>query len=172
MPDTVDLDINYLRLATLHGLNLSKDPQRKLGAVLVSVDGRSTALGYNGLATKVPDTPENWERPRKYELVVHAELNALINAPFDSRGSTIYCRLKPCHRCASPLVNAGVARFVWFEDYEAAFVGDDEEIFDLVTANIAKTAYPMDRLTRSILELYQVDHDNYGLTHWLPGQGG
>ncbi|MGI2168518.1 deaminase [Shewanella oncorhynchi] len=49
----------------------------------------------------------------KLELVVHAEVNAIIAAGSRSFGSTIYVWGKPiCSRCAGPIIQAGVKRVV------------------------------------------------------------
>jgi dCMP deaminase len=49
----------------------------------------------------------------KLELVVHAEVNALIAAGARSIGSTLYVWGKPiCARCAGPIIQSGVKRIV------------------------------------------------------------
>ncbi|MDO0881007.1 deaminase [Xanthomonas campestris pv. campestris] len=49
----------------------------------------------------------------KLELVVHAEVNAIIAAGVRAEGSTIYVWGKPiCARCAGPIIQAGIKRVV------------------------------------------------------------
>lgn len=102
-----------LRCAKVWGLELSKDPNRRLGAVLVHSDDRQSSLGYNGLATGIPDDKINWARPLKYKLVIHAEMNALDNRSFPATGGTLFCLLKPCHICLNRLINNKLSRIVW-----------------------------------------------------------
>ena len=51
------------------------------------------------------------DREQKYEITVHAEVNAVTTAALhgvSTEGSTAYITLMPCSRCASVLINAGV----------------------------------------------------------------
>src|SRR5450759_3287372 len=58
----------------------SKDPSTKVGAVIVRPDRTVAALGYNGFPRGVLDHSERYDhRPTKYEMVVHAELNSILN---------------------------------------------------------------------------------------------
>lgn len=107
------LDRHYLRIAFL-AADRSKDPNTKVGAIVVHANGRAVSLGYNGFPRGVDESPEKWERPEKYERVVHAEENALLNAPFDTEGGTLYCTLRPCHPCLGKIINAGIRRVVWY----------------------------------------------------------
>lgn len=112
------LDRHFLRLAWMTAIDMSKDPSTKVGAVIVTPDTRKVSWGYNGMPAGVEETPEMWERPEKYEWVVHAELNALINCPFDTVGCTVYVTMQPCHRCMVHLKNAGIKRIVFSDEYE------------------------------------------------------
>ena len=93
----LQMDLHFLRLAWVTGLNLSKDPRTKVGAVIVTEDTRQVSIGYNGFPKKLAEHPERWEKPLKYEYVIHAELNAIMNCPFDTKGCTLYCTHQPCH---------------------------------------------------------------------------
>lgn len=84
-------DERYLKMAELVA-SWSKDPSSKIGAVIVR-NNRVVATGCNGFPTGVLDEEERWEnRELKYELVVHAEQNALLVAGPKSEGSAIYVR--------------------------------------------------------------------------------
>jgi deoxycytidylate deaminase len=98
--------------------NLSKDPDTKVGACVVSPDMRQFSLGYNGFPVGVEETSERWQRPEKYLWVVHAEVNAVINAPFDTKGCSIYVTIQPCHICLGILKNAGIERIIYNIPYE------------------------------------------------------
>jgi len=92
----------------------SKDPNAKVGAVLFSKKGGNISIGYNGFPMGVEDSAERLtDKETKLELVVHAEVNALIAAGSRAEGSTVYVWGKPiCARCAGPIIQAGVKRIV------------------------------------------------------------
>lgn len=92
----------------------SKDPNAQVGAVVFSKKGGDVTIGYNGFPMGVEDSAERLrDSDTKLELVVHAEVNALIAAGSRSFGSTIYVWGKPiCARCAGPIIQAGVKRIV------------------------------------------------------------
>ena len=71
-----DWDRRFLELAD-HIAGWSKDPSRGVGAVIVGPNKQILATGYNGLPRGVDDRPERLERPAKYDLIVHAEMNAI-----------------------------------------------------------------------------------------------
>lgn len=53
----------------------------------------------------------------------HAEQNAMIQAArfgIPLQGSTIYCKMTPCHVCAKMIINAGIKRVVCERDYQAS----------------------------------------------------
>lgn len=76
----------------------SKDPSTRVGAVAVGETPNLLSLGYNGFPPGVADLPDRLhDRDTKYRLVVHGEINALINAQF--RPVTLYVTHPPCVRC-------------------------------------------------------------------------
>lgn len=92
----------------------SKDPSTKVGAVLVRPDRTVAAIGFNGFARGVADHDHRYaDRPTKYEMVVHAELNALLNAREAVAGYTLYVTpLPPCSQCAAAIIQQGIKRVV------------------------------------------------------------
>lgn len=96
----------------------SKDPSSKLGAVVVDEMGRVVGTGYNGFPRGVQDTEERYnDRELKYELVVHAEVNAIITAGDRARGSTLYVypgwgRPCMCTGCCKVAIQSGIKRVV------------------------------------------------------------
>ena len=44
--------------------------------------------------------------------MIHAELNAILNAKKDLRGWTMYCTKPPCSNCALSIIQAGIYRLV------------------------------------------------------------
>ena len=103
-------DVRFLKLA--HEVaSWSKDPSTKVGCVLVK-GKKVVSLGYNGLPMGVEDTFERLNnRELKYEMTVHAEINAVTTAALhgvSTSGATAYVTFHPCSRCAAVLINAGV----------------------------------------------------------------
>jgi deoxycytidylate deaminase len=93
----------------------SKDPSTKVGAVLVSPNKKRIFLGYNGFPEKMEDKPEWYEeRAEKYSRIIHAEMNAQLNAEGTSLvGYTQYTwPFCSCDRCFVKMVQAGIARAV------------------------------------------------------------
>lgn len=94
----------------------SKDPSTKVGSIIVK-DDTIISTGFNGLPRKFSgdENYEYWESPKKYEYVVHSELNSIINAARingNTVGATLYSTFFPCHRCATAIINSGVVRVV------------------------------------------------------------
>ena len=92
----------------------SKDPSTKVGAVLVSPDRTDIAIGYNGFARGMDDSPELYaDRNTKYSRIIHGEVNAILLARRSVRGYTAYLwPLLSCNRCTVLLIQAGIARVV------------------------------------------------------------
>lgn len=95
----------------------SKDPSRGVGAVIVSPSKQIVSTGFNGLPRGVEDRPERLERPVKYDLIVHAEMNAIIQCarngvtPIDC---AIYSSFFPCVNCALAIVQSGIETVVTY----------------------------------------------------------
>ena len=95
----------------------SKDQSTKIGAVIVGIDNEVLSTGYNSFPRGLNDNvPERQERPQKYFWMVHAEINAIINAArigTPVKNSTIYltCGL-PCADCSKAIINAGIKKIV------------------------------------------------------------
>ena len=102
----------------------SKDPNTQVGACIVSPDNIIISTGYNGLPNGCSDDEYPWEREgeeTKYPYVVHAELNAILNANGrDLRGSRLYVALFPCNECAKAIIQAGVKVVLYLSDKYAS----------------------------------------------------
>lgn len=108
---------HWLKIALISS-ELSKDPSTKVGAVVVTPDNRQCSLGYNGFADGIEDLEERWhDRPTKYEFVIHAEENAIINSPFDTKGCSLFCTHRCCHKCMARIVRAGIKKVYYLKDY-------------------------------------------------------
>lgn len=103
----------YFKIAELVS-TWSKDPSSKVGAIIVGDKGQIISQGYNGFPRGVADTPERYNtREIKYKLVVHAEMNAILNALYNGSsvvGAAIYIHNLPvCQECAKAIIQAGIS---------------------------------------------------------------
>ena len=102
----------FLALA-MHIAGWSKDPSTCVGAVIVDRERRVVGMGYNGFPRGVHDHDERYaKRELKYEMVVHAEVNAILNAVKGVRGCTLYSTFFPCPRCAAVIIQSGITQVV------------------------------------------------------------
>lgn len=116
---------HFLRLA-LDNARMSKDPSTKVGAVIVGPDREVRSMGFNGFPRGIADTRERLEcREVKLDLIVHAEMNAVLNAArigTPTKGCTMYLVATdatgivwggpPCSRCVVEVIQAGIAKVV------------------------------------------------------------
>ena len=110
-------DRRFLQLSDQIAL-WSKDPSRGVGAVIVSDSRQIVATGFNGLPRGFADLPERLQRPVKYDLVVHAELNAIVQCARNGVspiGCTVYTSFAPCVHCSLAIIQAGLVRVVTWE---------------------------------------------------------
>jgi dCMP deaminase len=93
----------------------SKDPSTQVGAVIADPKTkRVVSMGFNGFPAGVEDLQDRLDtREIKYEMVVHAEQNALLFAGPQAAGCTLYVTpLPPCARCGVIIIQAGIQRVV------------------------------------------------------------
>lgn len=116
---------HFLDLA-LQNAHMSKDPSTKVGAVIVGPDREVRSMGFNGFPRGIADTPERLnDRDTKLKLVVHAEMNAILNAArvgVSVKGCTMYLAATdatglvwggpPCTRCTVETIQAGISSIV------------------------------------------------------------
>ena len=100
----------------------SKDPNTQVGACIVNKNNVIESIGYNGLPKGCSDDEFPWEKEgemlnTKYPFVVHAELNAILNAKGkDLSGCKIYVALFPCNECAKAIIQSGISEVVYLSD--------------------------------------------------------
>lgn len=106
-------DRRFLELAA-HVAQWSKDPSTKCGAVIVRPDKTICSVGYNGFPRNMKDDQELYDhRDIKYDRIIHAEMNAILNANEVVKGFTLYTHPGPsCLRCAAHVIQAGIVRVV------------------------------------------------------------
>jgi dCMP deaminase len=91
----------------------SPDAQTRVGAVIVNKDHRILGMGYNGWMPGIDDTLIPNIRPLKYNFVIHAELNAILNCEHRPINGTLYCTHRPCPHCFHCIVTAGITELVY-----------------------------------------------------------
>lgn len=103
--------------------------KRKVGALLVS-DSHIISTGYNGVppgfkhCTKETCLRQELKSGERPELCrgVHAEINCVIQAAIHGtsiKGNTIlYTTTFPCTSCLKLLINAGINKIIYKEDYD------------------------------------------------------
>jgi dCMP deaminase len=109
-------DEYFLKIAAV-AASKSKDPSTQVGAVIVRPDRTIVSVGYNGFPRGIADTPERLnDRPTKYSLVVHAEMNAILSARESLYGYTLYTvPFMPCDRCFVHVIQTCIKRVVFLQ---------------------------------------------------------
>ena len=120
--DYINWDEYFMGIAML-AARRSKDPNTQVGACIVSQDNIIISTGYNGMPKGCSDDVFPWDRSgeneaaTKYPYVVHAELNAILNASGrDLRGSRIYVALFPCNEGAKAIIQSGIKEVIYLSD--------------------------------------------------------
>ena len=103
----------------------SKDPHTQVGACIVNGDKHIVGVGYNGMPNGCSDAEFPWGSTgefgdKKYAYVVHAELNAILNASTSLKGCRIYTSLFPCNECCKAIIQCGIKEVVYLSDKYAA----------------------------------------------------
>lgn len=105
----------------------SKDPNTQVGACIVNENNIILSTGYNGFPAGCSDDEYPWAREgedTKYPYVVHAELNAILNANGRNlRNSRIYVALFPCNECAKAIIQSGIKEVIYLSDKYASSSG-------------------------------------------------
>ena len=110
------LDKRYLRMARIWAEN-SYCKRRQVGALVVK-DQRIISDGYNGTPSGFDNVCE--ENNVSFPYVLHAEANAitkLARSHNNSEGSTLYVTASPCMECAKLIIQAGIKRVIYGENY-------------------------------------------------------
>ena len=112
-----ELDKRYLRMAAIWAEN-SYCKRRQIGALLVK-DKMIISDGFNGTPAGFENVCED-ETNRTKPYVLHAEANAITKVAASSnssRGATIYVTSSPCIECAKLIIQAGIQRVVYKDEY-------------------------------------------------------
>lgn len=110
-------DRRYMKMALIWAEN-SYCQRRQVGAILVK-DQMIISDGYNGTPSGFPNNCED-DHNTSLPYVLHAEANAITKvarSSNNSEGATLYVTASPCIECAKLIIQAGIRRVVYYEEY-------------------------------------------------------
>ena len=111
------LDQRYLKMADIWAQN-SYCKRRKVGALIVK-DQMIISDGYNGTPSGFENVCEDEDNKTK-TYVLHAEANAITKVAKSGNSSldaTLYVTSSPCMECSKLIIQAGIKRVVFTENY-------------------------------------------------------
>ena len=122
-------DVHLLRISKMFA-EFSTCLSRKVGCVIASAAGHIISTGYNGAPKKTQhgcdagcycQTPGRVSGTYQERLrCSHAELNAIAQAAYEgvsTRDAHIYCLTFPCSYCCKAIIQAGIRKVIYEEDY-------------------------------------------------------
>ena len=131
MPTKQETDGLYMGIAICYS-QLSKAVRATVGACLVTEHGVVLG-GVNGMPVGGSNVCEDtiYQPYQPYENIpapilvtkpecIHAELNAILKAAKEGVScfnATMYTTLSPCKPCAAMLINAGIKKLVYQQEY-------------------------------------------------------
>ncbi|AKK72309.1 MULTISPECIES: dCMP deaminase family protein [Chryseobacterium] len=124
-------DKAYLKMAQ-EWAKLSYCKRKQVGALIVK-DRMIISDGYNGTPSGFENCCED-EEGKTHWYVLHAEANAILKlaaSTQSAKGATLYLTLSPCKECSKLILQAGIARLVYINEYS-----DDDGISFLRNHNI------------------------------------
>lgn len=92
--------------------------RKKVGALIVK-DGMIISDGFNGTPKGFPNDCED-PNGDTYWYVLHAEANAILKVAKSSQNtenSILYVTYSPCKECSKLIIQAGIKRVVYAEEY-------------------------------------------------------
>lgn len=110
-------DHSYLKMAAIWAQN-SYCKRRQVGALIVK-DRMIISDGYNGTPSGFENICEDENGVTK-PYVLHAEANAITKVAKSgnsSAGATLYVTAAPCIECAKLIIQAGIRRVVYRDEY-------------------------------------------------------
>lgn len=111
-------DKAYLRMAQSWS-QLSHCKRKQVGAIIVK-DDMIISDGYNGSPSGFDNCCED-DNGNTHWYVLHAEANALLKvakSTNNAKGATLYLTLSPCRECAKLVLQAGIKRLVFMNQYK------------------------------------------------------
>lgn len=110
-------DKQYLRIAQIWSEN-SYAKRLKVGAIIVK-DQMIISDGFNGTPREFANVCED-DEGNTHPYVLHAEANAITKvaqSTNSSKDATLYTLVSPCMECSKLIIQAGIKRVVYAEEY-------------------------------------------------------
>jgi dCMP deaminase len=142
----------------------SKDPSTKTGCVIVDEKNRPISFGYNGFIGGCDETKMSNERPMKYHLVIHGEMNAVLFARKDLENCTLYNLYGPCENCLKHIIQAGIKKIIYKNSVVESKINN---IKASMTNSLSNEA-----ITRLLLSMPDVDCHNINGKSYLEEMWG
>ena len=120
----------YFMTVTLDVAKRSSCLSRQVGAIIVK-DKRILATGYNGSPKGINTCYDKGFCIRKNSesgqnldtcYAVHSEMNAILQCAKNGvscDGDTLYVTTFPCVNCMKAIINSGIVKVIYYEDYNA-----------------------------------------------------
>jgi dCMP deaminase len=111
-------DKAYLRMAR-EWAKLSHCNRKQVGALIVK-NKTIISDGYNGTPSGFTNACED-EEGNTHWYVLHAEANAILKvakSTQNAEGGTLYITLSPCKECSKLIIQAGIKRVVYMNQYK------------------------------------------------------
>ena len=143
--DNISWDEYFMGMAVLSALR-SKDPNTKVGAVIVSPDNKVISIGYNGMPRQLDEDKLSWNKGEgldsKYLYVCHAEFNAILNTQVGGtlKGARLYVTLFPCNECTKAIIQTGIKEVIYLENKYADAINTQasKKMLDLAGVKITQ----------------------------------
>ncbi|MGA9212768.1 deoxycytidylate deaminase [Kaistella sp.] len=111
-------DIAYLKMAN-EWAKLSYCKRKQVGALIVK-DRMIISDGYNGTPSGFENCCEDDDGVTHW-FVLHAEANAILKlagSTQSAKDATLYLTLSPCKECSKLILQAGIKKLVYVDDYK------------------------------------------------------
>lgn len=109
----------------------SPDPSTQNSAVLLTPNNMEPIImAFNYVPEKLQHVEGIYERPKKYDYILHAEENAIITAAVNgikTKGLVMFAPWAACKHCARVIIGAQIAE-VWTHTLEEAHNQWNEEV--------------------------------------------
>ncbi len=110
-------DKAYLKMA-IEWAKLSYCKRKKVGALIVK-DRMIISDGYNGTPSGFDNCCED-ETGKTQWFVLHAEANAILKlagSTQSAKDATLYLTLSPCKECSKLVLQSGIKKVVYVDEY-------------------------------------------------------
>ena len=115
---------------------------------VITKDCRIIGTGYNGAPIGLPHCIDEGciEIDKHCIRSLHAEVNAILQCAMhgiSTRGSIIYVTHLPCWHCSLMLINAGISKIIYVNDY-IDDRGNQYDLFKQANVGVERHNVPMD----------------------------